>query len=60
MPARNLFTSARAVKRWLRNPWSLTLWMIGDLLTTLGLGIGTAGERLTSYAIGRLARKRGK
>lgn len=57
MPARNLFNCGRAVKRWLRNPWTLTLWGIGDLLISLGLGIGGAGERLTSIAIARLARK---
>jgi hypothetical protein len=45
------------VKRWLRSPWTLTLWGIGDLLTNTGIGLADVGQGLTSYAIGQLARK---
>lgn len=57
MPARNLFSFGRAVKRWLHSPWTLTLWGIGDLLTNTGIGLADVGQGLTSYAIGQLARK---
>lgn len=57
MPARSLFTSARAVKRWLRNPWTLTRLWFGDTLTNLGIGLGGMGERIAQRAIADLARK---
>lgn len=57
MPARNLFNSARAVRRWLRNPMTLSKLGLGRFLTNLGIGLADVGEALTSAAIAELARK---
>ena len=55
MPARIFTVFARAAKRWTSAPMTYSALMIGRFLTATGEPIATAGEKLQTIALNRLA-----
>ena len=57
MPSNAWSAFARAVRRWMRAPLTLSVLSIGRSLTTAGLGMAELGNRLVAWATSRLQAK---